>query len=419
MHKILRVGLREYVETVKTKTFLLGLLMVPVIVVAVVLVSSRVSDDGASSRGPLRLGLSCEGPDLLAKVEAAFDEHNLANSLRPIFVEPVATTGSGGGATDQGKQALRNGRIDAYAVLAPEGQSVRLYTHKPKPAHMEAFWTVEGLLRQAVVDWRCEQRGLDRAVLDEIRQVPIQRVELGSESGQERVQDKGHQVARMMVPFAFMYLIFMGIVTTGQQMLSSIIEEKNSRIVEVLLSAVSPFELMAGKIVGLAGIGLTVTALWAGAAYIAVRRQGLDIDVSGKLLVCFGIYYLLGFVLFSALLAGVGSVCNTLKETQSLMMPVMLVLIIPLISWMKLAQDPNGVFARVLSYIPPATPMVMVLRLSTGSNVWIGEIIGTMVILAAGVLATVWIAGKVFRTGILMYGKRPGPREILRWLCEK
>ena len=313
--------------------------------------------------------------------------------------------------------------MQAYAVVEGEPNGgecdVRLYTHRPKPAHMDALWTVESLLRRAVVDYRCERRGLDRAMLDKIRCVPIERVELGAASGQEQVQDKGHQVARMMVPFAFMYLIFMGIVTTGQQMLSSIIEEKNSRIVEVLLSALSPFELMAGKILGLAGIGLTVTALWAVAAYGGVRWQGLNIDVSGVMIGYFLVYYLLGFVLFSALLAGVGSVCNTLKETQSLMMPIMLVFIVPLISWFKLAQDPNGLFARVLSYIPPATPMVMVLRLSTGSDIWIVEILASVALLAAGVLATIWFAAKLFRTGILMYGKRPTPKQILRWLVEK
>ena len=134
-----------------------------------------------------------------------------------------------------GKARLRRGGVQAYAVVEGDpnggGCEVRLYTHGPQPAHMDALWTVESLLRRAVADYRCERRGLDRAMLDKIRYVPIERVELGAASGQEQVQDKGHQVARMMVPFAFMYLIFMGIVTTGQQMLSSSIEEKNSRIV--------------------------------------------------------------------------------------------------------------------------------------------------------------------------------------------
>jgi len=118
--------------------------------------------------------------------------------------------GDGGGDQEPGKEKLRRGGVQAYAVVEGDPNAgdydVRLYTHKPKPAHMDALWTVESLLRRAVVDYRCERRALDRAMLDEIRHVPIERVELGAASGQEQVQDKGHQVARMMVPFAFMYL---------------------------------------------------------------------------------------------------------------------------------------------------------------------------------------------------------------------
>jgi len=182
---------------------------------------------------------------------------------------------------------------------------------------------------------------------------------------------------------------------------------------------VSPFQLMAGKILGLAGVGLAVMVLWGVAAYGAATRQGIEIDISTDLLVFGLLYYILGFVLFSALLAGVGSICNTIKETQSLMMPIMMVFIIPMIAWPALARDPNGDLARVLSYVPPATSMIMVLRLASSPDIWWGEVALSFLVLAAGVLVAIWAAGKIFRTGILMYGKRPGPREVLRWLREK
>jgi len=202
-------------------------------------------------------------------------------------------------------------------------------------------------------------------------------------------------------------------------MISSIIEEKNSRIIEMLLSAISPFQLMAGKILGLAGVGLTVMALWGAAAYGTATWQGIKIDI-GPVLLAYGLaYYVLGFVLFSAILAGVGSICNTVKETQSLMMPVTLIFVIPLIAWPQLARDPNGDLARVLSYVPLTTPMLMVLRLSSGPDIWWGEVAISFLVLIVGVLVSIWLAAKVFRTGILLYGKRPGPREVLRWLREK
>ncbi len=419
MQKTLKVAWREYVETVKTKTFLLSLLFLPIIIGAVIVIGSWVNRDQGGQREPLKVGVTCLSAELSQKVVAAFEQHNESHAQNLLVLVATERLDDAETTEEQGKHRLRQGELDAYVVLEAEltegAGGVRIYTHKPKPAQMDALWTIESLLRKAVIDTRCEARGLDQELLQTIRTVAIQQVELGSEEGQEHVQGEGHRVARMMVPFAFMYLIFIGIAGTGQHLLSSIIEEKNSRIIEVLLSAISPYELMAGKILGLAGIGLTVTTLWGLGAYFAASRQGIEITVGPGLVVFFLLYYILGFTLFSALLAGVGSVCNTVKETQSLMMPVMLIFIIPLISWMKLAQDPNGMLAHVLSFIPPATPMVMMLRLSSGSTISVIEILGTVLLLAASVLGAVWAAAKIFRTGVLMYGKRPGLHEI--WRC--
>lgn len=423
MGKILDVARREYMETVKTKTFIIGLLFVPVIIVGVILLTGRMGQGPKGPRQVLRLGLSIDSSELGERINGALEDHNRSLPQSAFSIRTIGAGTADASALEAGKRELRDGGLDAYVVVRGEqtgdANTISLYTCRPKPAHIDVFWTVESLVRKAVVDHRCEVEGFDRALLDRIRNVPIQRVELGAASGQERVQDRGRQVARMMVPFAFMYLVFMGTITTGQQMLSSIIEEKNSRIIEVLLSTISPFELMAGKIAGLAGIGLTVTTLWALAAYTGVRLQGLEIEVGYRMIAYLVVYYVLGFVLFTAVLAGLGSVCNTIKETQSLMMPVIFVFIIPLLSWLKLVRDPNGLFARTLSFIAPLTPMVMVLRLATGSQIGGLEIAASIVALVLGVLGAVWIAAKVFRTGILMYGKRPEVREVLRWLTEK
>ena len=364
--------------------------------------------------------MASSSEELTAKIKAVFDDYNLSHPLGSITFSLVPATEA---AQEQGKEDLRQGQLDIYAALEGDlerqGGAVRLFTYKSKPSQADALGTVERLLREAVISRRYETHGLDRKVFEGISRVSVQWAEVGETQGQERTQGRSQVMARMMVPFAFMYLIFLGIVGMGQHMISSIIEEKNSRIIEVLLSAVSPFELMAGKIAGLAAVGLAVMALWGAAAYGAARWQGIQIDVGADLVAYGLIYYVLGFVLFSAILAGVGSVCNTIKETQSLMMPITLVFIIPMIAWPRLAQEPNGELARILSYVPPVTPMVMILRLSSGAGVWFGEVVLSILVLIGGVLLSVWAAAKVFRTGILLYGKRPGAREILRWLREK
>jgi ABC-2 type transport system permease protein len=421
MRKIYKVAEREFTETVKTRTFLISLLFIPIIIGGVMFFSEKLAPRKDAPRPPVRVRVASPSKELSQEVETVFREYNKAHPLGSIALGVVSATD--GSVEEQGKKDLRSGQLDAFGAMEGDLESqegaIRLFTYRPKPSQVDALGTVERLLREAVIDRRYETRGLDREMVEGISKVSIQWTELGEERGQERAQGQGQRMARMMVPFAFMYLIFLGIVGMGQHMISSIIEEKNSRIIEVLLSAISPFELMAGKIAGLAAVGLAVTALWGAAAYGAARWQGIQIDVGAGLLVYSLLYYILGFVLFSAILAGVGSICNTIKETQSLMMPIMLVFVIPMVAWPRLAQEPNGELARVLSYVPPTTPMVMVLRLSSGTDIWMGEIVLSILALIAGVLAAMWAAAKIFRTGILLYGKRPGVREILRWMREK
>jgi ABC-2 type transport system permease protein len=420
MQRILKIAQREYIETAKTKTFIIGLLMTPVIIGGVIFFARAVMGGPAGPRPPIRIAVTDLSKTLAEDIKTSFDDYNKENPDRQFLLQTLNVQQDANSTEAKGKAKLRNGQFDVYVVLDEdiiEGPGkIRFYTYKPKPTNVDAFGTIEYRFYKVVEDRRYEIEDLDRELLDRLRNVPLERLEIGAAGGQEKVQSQDKRMVGMMVPFFFMYLIFMGMIGTGQHMLSSIIEEKNSRIIEVLLSAVSPFQLMAGKILGLAGIGLTVMALWSAAAFAAVRWQGLNVGVGPELMVYFVIYYILGYLFVSAILTGIGSVCNTIKETQSLMMPVMLIFIIPMMGWFKLVQSPNGTLARVLSFVPPVTPMVMILRLSAGSDIWFVEIGASILVLAVAVIFVIWVAAKIFRTGILMYGKRPGPIEILRWL---
>jgi len=423
MQKILKIAQREYIETVKTKTFIISILITPVIIGVVIYFSHRISEGKTGPRPPIKVAVTDFSEQLSQDIEVSFSTYNEKNPNRQILFQKLKAREDPNQAEQQGKTKLRRDQINAYVILDKDilqgPGKIRLYTHKTKPSNLGALWTIENLINKTVFNQRCKLEDLSPELLNELRNVPIERVEIGSAEDQEHLQSQTQRVVGMMVPLFFMYLIFMGIVGTGQHMLSSIIEEKNSRIIEVLLSAVSPFQLMAGKIFGLAGIGLTVMSLWAVAAYGAAQWQSLNVDVPPGLSLYFIIYYILGFLLFTSILSGIGSICNTIKETQSLMMPIMMVFIIPLIGWYNLVQSPDGTLARVLSFVPPLTPMVMILRLSSGSEVWFVEILASIALLAVSVMVAMWLAAKVFRTGILMYGKRPGMREVLRWLKQK
>jgi len=421
MQKILRIAQREYIETVKTKMFIAGVLMTPVIIGIILLVQSRLARDITGPRPPRKVAVADLSEKLSAQIKTSFDEYNTSQPERQILLEQLQVEDNLDEIARQQKDKVRQGQLDAYVVLdkdVVEGAGkIRFYTYSKKMDVLQTVSTVGNLLNGAVVNQRCKLRDVSAELIAELRRrVPTEQVDLGKAADQEQIQSKAAIMTAMMVPFFFMFMIFAGILGTGQHMLSSVIEEKNSRVIEVLLSAVSPFQLMAGKVIGLACISLTVIGLWGFAAYAVVRWQGMNINIDIMLLLYFPVYYVLGFVLLTSILAGIGSVCNTIKESQSLMMPVTLVFIIPMMAWFYIVQHPEGTLARVLSFIPPITPMVMVLRLGTDSEIGAIEILASIAVLAASVPAAMWAAAKVFRTGILMYGKRPGPRELLRWL---
>jgi len=422
MQKILKIAQREYIETVKTKTFILGMLMTPAIIGLVVLINSRVQRSITGPRPPRKVIVADLSKELTDEIKASFDEYNTSHPERQILLKELQADESSG---QLAKDEVRNGRLDAYVVMdkgSVEGAGkIRSFTRGTKIAELDLVSAVENILNSAVVSRRCKLQNVSQELLRELRRrVSAEHVDIGSATQEKRIKE-GEQVANMMIPFFFMFLMFMGIFGMGQHMLTSVIEEKNSRVIEVLLSAVSPFQLMAGKIVGLAGISLTVIGLWAIAAcgtayYGAAHWWHIDIDMPAEILPYFVIYFVLGFLLFSSVLAGIGSICNTIKEAQSLMMPISLMFILPMVAWFNLAQHPDGALARALSFLPPLTPIVMTLRLASSQHLSLLEALASIVLLAVFVPAVMWVAAKVFRTGILMYGKRPGLLEVLRWV---
>lgn len=225
-------------------------------------------------------------------------------------------------------------------------------------------------------------------------------------------------------PMAFMYLLMITVMTAAQMLLTNTVEEKSNRIIEVLLSSVSPAQLMQGKIWGIGATGLTLSASWAICAMLGMSLAermlpGVDLSALAAVkdplyLASFVGYFLLGYLLYAAILVGVGSVTNSLKEAQNLLTPVFMVLGIPLVSMFFIVEEPNGLVAKVLSYIPLFTPFVMMNRASGPPEVY--EYVITTVLLLTSVWFAFRFAGKIFRVGVLMTGNPPKLKEILGWL---
>jgi len=215
--------------------------------------------------------------------------------------------------------------------------------------------------------------------------------------------------------FFFMFLLVMGILGMGKHMLTSLIEEKSSRIVEVLLSAVSPLELMTGKILGLGAAGLTAVGIAAAFIWSAARYRGVMGMFEPTAVLYLLIYYVLGFLVAVSAFAGVGSACSKMRDAQALLFPVTIPFVLPLLFWGKIASDPHGLLAVIFSFLPPTAAPTMVVRLMVSRSLSSLHIVANLVVLGLYVPLSIGAAGRVFRTAILLHGKPPSFREIARW----
>lgn len=286
-------------------------------------------------------------------------------------------------------------------------------------------WYGEAATR-VVQSLRIKDAKLDPKVAQAIaEQVRFREQKVGKDGDAQDV--KSGEKANKYAPFGFVYLLWVAIFTAAQMLLTNTVEEKSNRIIEVLLSSVSPLELMSGKIWGIAATGLTIVGSWVVCTLLGVWLAprlitGMDfplMEVIGDplYLISFVAYFLGGYLLFAAILVGLGSVTNSLKEAQNLLQPVFVLMMVPLVSMFFVVQEPNGTVAKVLSYIPLFTPFTMMNR--AGGPPAAYEYVITGLLLLVSVIVAFRLAGKVFRIGVLMTGNPPKLREILGWLRAK
>lgn len=411
MDKLITVAWREFLATIRTKAFVLSVLLMPGLIMVSALGAGWAQKIGQSEKLPVRriavvdhTGVVFE--PLLARVA----EHNAERPQQRLELERVAP-----GAPDEPALRARVLSGDLYAYLILAADAVETDAGCVLARHDSQFETgrrIESMVNEAVVAARLRSAGLNPAQLAALqRPVPLRA--LDPKTGQPV---GGDDAVRMLTPYAFMFLLFIGTFAISQGLLTSLIEEKSSRVVEVLLSAVSPTQLMAGKILGTVLVGFVLLAIWGGVGVLAAHSYNVAELVTGYRLTLALLYFVPGFLLISSLLAAVGSACNELKDAQGMVFPLSVITIIPMIFGPYFVEFPASVLSIVLSYVPPITPFIMVLRICADPDTPAWQIVTTLALLWAAVGATVWAAGKVFRTGVLMYGKPPSLRELLHWV---
>ncbi|HUP25553.1 MAG TPA: ABC transporter permease [Thermoanaerobaculia bacterium] len=338
----------------------------------------------------------------------------------------VEVADRGEAAVPQLTQQVQDGELFAYFVIGDNpvegGEGSRYISTNLTDDDLHRWFT--RLASDAVRDRRLAERAIEPEVAEWIQQpvdFAMQKIGAGGEEEEVKAQD----MVRQWAPTAFVYLLWITVFTVAQMLLTNTVEEKSNRLMEVLLSSASPLQLMMGKIAGIAATGLTMLGSWVVFFYLATKYVpaffGVELDFDLSVIATdplyigsFLFYFLLGYLFYAALLVGIGSVCNSLKEAQNLMTPVTLILFVPLATMIPISRDPNGMLAKVLSYVPPFTPFVMMNRAAGPPSTL--EYVLTTALMLVSVVLVMWAAAKVFRIGVLMTGKPPRLREILRWL---
>ncbi|OUU20517.1 MAG: hypothetical protein CBC13_10585 [Planctomycetia bacterium TMED53] len=322
-----------------------------------------------------------------------------------------------------------NGRnVDLFAlVLIPENvliekKPIRFWSSNL--ADTDLLDAITGALTDKVRQMEYDDRGISPSDVAEISQLSVRSNNFNpnKQVGEEKVgiRDKIRQYA----PIGFVYLLWIAIFTVAQMLLNNTIEEKSNRIIEVLLSSVTTNELLLGKVFGVAAVGVTMQLAWIGSLIGIMRLKAgpgaewvfdlMAAVVSPELLIGFVFYFITGYLFYAFLFAGIGSICNTIKEAQNFMGPMMLILMVPLGTMMFIPNDPNGTIATVMSWVPPWTPFIMMNRMA--ANPPMTEIVATAIMLVISVLVVFWLSAKIFRIGVLRTGQPPKLMELLGWL---
>jgi ABC-type Na+ efflux pump permease subunit len=432
MRKALLVAWREYSEAVKSKGFLVGIAMAPLLMFGGIIVQMATKDK-VDTRDQHFAVVDHTGRLGHLIVDAA-KKHNDKDTVdkegkktRPAYIVELVTPKS-----DLRAQQLELSdqvRADKYRAfieigdkaLSPtgDGEQANATYHSERAAMDDARFWFNGTLNDIVRGIRMKELNVDPVALGAVlKPISVDGVDLLSvDQGTGNVTGgkKRGEAEAFMIPFAALMLMYMMVMFGSMPQIHAVMEEKNQRIAEVLLGSLSPFELMIGKLIGNLGIALTTTAVYIVGGAIAIAKMGVADSVPIHLVPWFIVYLVLAIAMYGAASIAVGSAVNDAKEAQSLTFSILLPLIVPMFLMMPIIKEPNGLIANVVSFFPPCTPLTMLLRQAVPGGIpawqpWVG-LIG----LFACTVLCVWAAGRIFRIGLLSQGKTPKISELIRW----
>jgi ABC-2 type transport system permease protein len=420
--KVAAVVRREFVERVRTKWFIISTVLGPVFLIGITVLPAVLATRGSGSS--------------LAVVDAGTGSFaaRLATQLSTgsRFQATVVTTSAGGAeaAADSLTRLVQAKQLDGYLTVSPEAIESGQFEYRGRNvSSITNMAVLETSLRQAVTMERLTRRGIDAGLVQEAQQ----RIHLGTKRITKTGATGETGLATYFLAYVVGIVLYMAIFLYGVNVMRSVIEEKQTRIIEVLVSSLRPFELLLGKVIGVGGVGLFQMAIWGITSFMLVsygqalfgflhispeQASQVQMPVIGIGLVLLVLtYFLFGYLIYSALFAVVGASVTTEAEAQQAQMPVTMLLVVAIIMFPMVLSDPGGKMAVAMGIIPFFSPIIMPIRY-TASEVPPGELAVSLAVLVVSTFAVVWLASRVYRVGILMYGKRPSLKEMIRWARE-
>ena len=437
MRKTLTVAWREFRHTAMTKAFLFGAILMPILMMALFILVVPLMME--SNNTPLQGTIAVIAPDdVLTEIKLHLEQgdskqKNIREQLpAPIRSDPIAAAMLSSGAEsnikiiaasvdnlDQLKLEVSNGELEGFilvptSLLESNDNEELLEVFIPtdfSPNHTDVLTSV---VSNAIVDVRLRRLGHDPVDIHNLMRRPRTTATRLSEDGTE---SQDNEIARRIIPMAFMMLLWIATFTSGNYLLTTTIEEKSNKVMEVLLSAISPMQLLGGKILGQAGVSAVILCMYGSVALAGLVTFALLDLIPVFHLVLFATFFIMAYFMVATIMAAVGSAVTELRDAQSLMGPIMIILIVPLALWPILAEHPNGLIATVTSFTPPLIPFVMILRVTASTEpVSLVQILLSIGIGFLSVIMMVWMCARIFRIGVLMQGKPPNVIQLIRWI---
>jgi ABC-2 type transport system permease protein len=434
MRKALIVGASELHTAVRSRAFLISLVAMPVLmlgsIVAQHLLAKRVDTTARrfaviDRSGKIWDGLATAAERHNREVAATPDRPATGGAFTPERIEPGATL-------DETRLALsdrvRKRELFAFIEIPPDvlredaGARGVVSYYSDDPSKTELLqW-----LRQAITDEARAQRlraiGADPTTIARLT-TPVGAMALGlwtrGDGGTIQPAKPVDKIRTFVVPMVLMFIVFIVVMTSTPMLLNSVLEEKMSRISEVLLGSVTPFELMLGKLLGAAGTALLLGTIYVAGGLGVARYLGYGEIVPLSLFPALLLFLVLAVFFFGSLYIAIGSACSELKDAQSLMMPVILLTVMPMMVWSAVLRDPNGGLSVGMSLFPPATPFLMLLRMALHPAPPMWQVGLSVLLTTLATIGCVWAAGRIFRIGVLAQGKPASFADMARWVFTK